>query len=396
MDTRKVRAHTILFTEDCPLNCRYCQLKYEDEYGLYDGQTFEEILEKIKKYDEEDTRDNVHTQLTFTGGEPFLYWEWIKQIIEMYQEKFIYHFNTSGYCFTEEILEFLSHYTVHFTLSVDGGESLTNYLRPVRGIPSHVGYFKKIKEIAPTLIYYFPNVICKIIINNRYVDLTYQTYLDMEQLGFRNATFILDFNSRPYLEGTSKQIQRVWNEEDTKILSEQIELIVQEIIYGFKINKRRMGLTNINDIIKFLMSNIKDYSPHNLICGVFNGRTLETLQNTKDRSCFDGKFETLDDAFNALIQEYKECNGKCVIDPECPAFLYCANYNCPISSFLTTGKFLGSDTLECILAKESYYSALKILSICNDICPDSKAYRAYLNEFNYTGKEEAINNGKLV
>jgi organic radical activating enzyme len=67
MDARKVRAHTILFTEDCPLNCRYCQLKYEDDYGVYQGQTFEEILNKIKKYDEEDTRDNVRTQLTFTG-----------------------------------------------------------------------------------------------------------------------------------------------------------------------------------------------------------------------------------------------------------------------------------------------------------------------------------------
>ena len=219
-------------------------------------------------------------------------------------------------------------------------------------------------------------------------------YLDMEQLGFKNATLILDFNSRPYLEGTNKQIQRVWNDSDTEILSQQIELIVKEIIYGFKINKRRMGLTNINNIISFLLSETKTYSPHNLICGVFNGRTLETLQNTKDRSCFDGRFDTLEDAFNALNQEYNDCNGKCILDPQCPAFLYCANYNCPISSMLTTGRLLGSDTLECILAKESYKSAIKILTICNELCPNSISYKSYLNEFNYKGKEEAVKNGR--
>ena len=47
MDNRKIRAHTILFTEDCPLSCRYCQLKYEDEYGLYDGQTFEGSISAV-------------------------------------------------------------------------------------------------------------------------------------------------------------------------------------------------------------------------------------------------------------------------------------------------------------------------------------------------------------
>ena len=119
-DMKNIRAHTILFTEDCPLDCRYCQLKTEDDYGTNKGQTFDFILEKIKKYDEEDKKDGVSSQLTFTGGEPFLYWNWIKQIIEMYGDRFVYHFNTSGYLFTEEILEFLSHYQSYFTLSIDG------------------------------------------------------------------------------------------------------------------------------------------------------------------------------------------------------------------------------------------------------------------------------------
>ena len=86
IDVREVRAHTILFTEDCPLNCRYCQLKYEDEYGTCQGQTFEEIKQKIEQYEQQDEKDGVGTQLTFTGGEPFLYWPWIKEIIDKYPE----------------------------------------------------------------------------------------------------------------------------------------------------------------------------------------------------------------------------------------------------------------------------------------------------------------------
>lgn len=393
MDTTNIRAHTILFTEDCPLDCRYCQLKYEKEYGTCENQTYEEILNKIKIYDEQDKKDGVESQLTFTGGEPFLYWDWIKKIIDIYGKRFIYHFNTSGYLFTEEILEFLSNYRVYFTLSIDGGEKLTNYIRPVKGHPARVGYFKQIEKIAPVLTYYFPQTVCKLIINNRYVDLLHQTYLDMEKVGFKAATLILDFNSRPHTP-LEKQIQRLWDDNDTKILFEQLELITKEIIFGFIENKNRMHITNFNSIINFLLSGKNGtYSPDNLICKVFNGRTLETMHNSNDRHCFEGRFETLEDAKNGLIKEFNSLNGKCPLDETCPTFYYCANNNCPISSVIATGSYFGSDYLECILAKGSFNCAIKILTLCNEYCKDNKAYLNYINNFNYKGKEEAIING---
>ena len=78
----KIRAHTILFTEDCPLDCRYCQLKLESDYHKFKTTTFEEILKMVQNYRDQDIKDGFETQFTFTGGEPFLYWEWIKEIIE--------------------------------------------------------------------------------------------------------------------------------------------------------------------------------------------------------------------------------------------------------------------------------------------------------------------------
>ena len=77
-----IRAHTILFTEDCPLDCRYCELQLESDYNTCEGQSFEFINQKIRQYIEEDKRDGKRSQFTFTGGEPFLYWDWIKKIIE--------------------------------------------------------------------------------------------------------------------------------------------------------------------------------------------------------------------------------------------------------------------------------------------------------------------------
>ena len=384
----KIRAHTILFTEDCPLDCRYCQLKLESDYHKFKTTTFEEILEMVQNYRDQDIKDGFETQFTFTGGEPFLYWEWIKEIIEKYQDTCVYHFNTCGYCFTEEILEFLSKYQVYFTLSIDGGEALTKYLRPVKGTKYHTGYFKKIKEITPILTYYFPNIECKIIINNRTVDLLYEIFLDMEKIGFRNINFILDFNARPQVKGTSKEIQRVWEDNDTKILEEQFELLIKEFLLRFSINKNFARVSNIDNIIQFLLLDIKEYSPENLVCRVFNGRTLKTLYGNEDRNCFAEHFETLEEAKKGLIKAFNDCNGKCPLDDKCSAFLYCANNNCPISSYDCTKTWFGSDTLECILTKVSYKAALQLLTVANEICPESQSYQRYLNTFNYPGKEE--------
>lgn len=383
-----LRAHTILFTEDCPLDCRYCQLKLEEHYHTCGTQTKEEIFELIETYRDQDIKDGIDTQLTFTGGEPFLYWDWIKEIIEKYGHDCTYHFNTCGYCFTEDNLEFLSRYNAYFTLSVDGGEKLTNYLRPVRGNKYHVGYYKKIKEIAPILTYYFPNTECKIIVNNRTVDLLYETYLDMERIGFKRVNFILDFNARPHVKGTNKEIQRLWDDNDTKILEEQFELLIKEFLLRFSNNYSFAKVANIEKIIQFLLLDIQDYSPDNLVCKVFNGRTLETVYGSKNNNCFKGNFDSLEEARDGLIKAYEETNGVCPLDNKCSAFLYCANNNCPVASYECTKTWFGSDTLECILTKVAYKSALQLLSIANDICPDSTSYQYYLNQFNYAGKEE--------
>ena len=82
------RVHTILFTEACPLECRYCFLKDDKSFGTTKPLNFEEILEAVDYYDKTDDPKTVTSRLLFTGGEPFLYWEEIKYIIDKYQHRF--------------------------------------------------------------------------------------------------------------------------------------------------------------------------------------------------------------------------------------------------------------------------------------------------------------------
>ena len=340
-------------------------------------------MEKIK----------MNTPLVEMNGDEMtrIIWDWIKEIIEKYGTRFEYSFNTSGYLFTEEILEFLSHYNTSFVLSVDGDEKLTNYLRPVKTNKYRVGYFKKFKEIVPTLLYYFPTTPYRIIVNPRYLDLLYQQYLTAERLGFRYFTFILDFECRP-----SKTIKGItWNDTHTEMLREQLDLIVQEIVLGYEAGIKKPQVVDIDKVISFLF-NQKPFTPDELICKVFDGRTLYTVSNRETEVyCMSGSYPERQDAWQAIMDAYNALEGKCPTDANCPAFDYCATQMCPKDSLDTYGQFFKGEELTCITTRVCYESALKLLAAANELCPDSMVYKKYLNSFDYPEKWEVLDGNLL-
>lgn len=354
--------------------------------------TKEQIFDLVETFNKMDDPETIITRLLFSGGEPFLYWNWIKEIIEKYGHRFQYTFNTSGYLFTDEILEFLSHYSVNFVLSVDGNEALTNYLRPVNINPYRTGYFKKFKEIVPTLLYYFPTTPYRIIINPRYVDLIHEMYCEADRLGFKYFTCILDFESRPGRDDIKKDKKLIyWEDKHTEILRQQFDLILQDILVGFQMDIKRPEVIEINKVISFLFDQ-KPFHPDNLPCQLFNERSLTTLYKTDalNESCMEHLFPNLTIAKHELQEAYNAQNHKCMLDKNCPAFEYCALTCCPQSCLTRNGEFFHFDELECILNKVSYESAIKLLSIGNDMCANYKLYKNYLNTFNYPQKQEVF------
>lgn len=102
---RKIQEHTILFTEACPLDCRYCYLKDSKSFGNKDIPK-ERILQRVEELAKKAEQTDVRQQLLLTGGEPFIQWDLIKEIFLKYGNVFSYKFNTSGVLLDEEKLDF--------------------------------------------------------------------------------------------------------------------------------------------------------------------------------------------------------------------------------------------------------------------------------------------------
>lgn len=372
----KIREHSILFTEACPLMCRYCHLRSKEEIQVVPDYDTAFMVEKIKNYIKKDKEDGFITQILFTGGEPFLFWNSIKDIMIQFPD-LRYHFNTSGYLLTKEIIEFLSAYSVSFTLSCDGNEVLTNYLRPNKANKYGVGYMKYFRTISPILLYYFPEVSFKMIVAPRYVDKVYETYLFAEEIGFKNFSLMIDFNCREYEKSLLYDLP--WTEKESQILLEQIQLICMEILEGWRNNIIRPMLPQMNEILSFFLKN-KTFSPEELPCGLFNNRTLSTIYDPEEKNCLSNYFPSLEEAKKIFIEEWNTSQGSCVRDNNCPNFAYCASKNCIANSYKETGSFIKIEELECILNKILFQAGVPMIETANQICQDRLYYQLFLKD----------------
>ena len=79
---RPIKVRTILFTEECPLDCLYCNLKKDPLFGTGTIIDKKEFLSIIDNFDKIDDYNTINTRLLFSGGEPFVKWSWIKEVIE--------------------------------------------------------------------------------------------------------------------------------------------------------------------------------------------------------------------------------------------------------------------------------------------------------------------------
>lgn len=375
---KRLKVYTVLFTENCPLNCRYCYLRSSDRPDDLERSTLSlaQVRNLIQNFDKSLNSEEEIGQILFTGGEPFLYFnEIVKPIMNEYGDHFQWQFNTSGYCFTEEILEYLSKFmVVSFVLSTDGPRAVTNYLRPFKS--GNVGYWDKLKEISPTLLYYFPKTPYRSIVNPRWCDQLYNCYLDADRLGFKYFSFILDFRSRP---NDLKENQKPWTQENIDLLSNQIQLISKEFLLGFLNDIKKPQINEIDNIISFLFKQI-EFKPENLPCQVFNNRGITSVydKNLVSKNCLSECFNSLDEAKKALEDAYIKQNHKCKLDPNCPAFEYCALTTCPKDSYYYYKEFFKVGELECILNKVCYEAAIKILSAGNQNLLNNTLYKQYL------------------
>ena len=92
-------------------------------------------------------------------------------------------------------------------------------------------------------------------------------------------------------------------------------------------------------------------------------------------NCFSKDLNIIERQFK---EAYEKQNHVCFIDSSCPAFEYCVLNLCPQIGWAKKNNFFAYDALECAVAKTCYQSAIKLLSIGNDLYPDNILYKEYL------------------
>ena len=125
----------------CNFKCRYC-LQGNHENKIVPPVFSQNMLSFLDSY----PSDN--TMLSFWGGEPLLYFNSIKKLVERYKNKFHYEMVSNGSLLTEEIVTFLNKYNINFNLSHDGKDTSETRLIDVL-IDKHTkSLFEKINNRA--------------------------------------------------------------------------------------------------------------------------------------------------------------------------------------------------------------------------------------------------------
>lgn len=132
-----IKSLTLNVTQICNLKCNYCAAGGDGTYGEPINKiSVEKTLPQLKFF-LENLKNNSVFNLSFVGGEPFLYPEAMKVIYDyvLLQTagrnidcKFMV--TTNGTLITDKVLEMLKTMKIHITVSLDGVAEINDVVRP--------------------------------------------------------------------------------------------------------------------------------------------------------------------------------------------------------------------------------------------------------------------------
>ena len=106
MDSLKNKSIIIKLGGNCNLNCKHC-------HCLKTTYCFnEDIIKYIKS--------NTFQRVTFCGGEPLMYFDTIKHIVEQLGNNYTYKFVTNATLLNQDMVDFFNQYRFHVGMSYDG------------------------------------------------------------------------------------------------------------------------------------------------------------------------------------------------------------------------------------------------------------------------------------
>jgi len=368
------RETTILFLDECPLSCTYCNLK-QRSFEQPKSMTLQEVDAIIQSVLHRPDAADYHNIILFTGGEPLVRWnDIIEPIMTLYGDLFTWKFNTSGYLFNADRLKFLSQFDIEFVLSVDGDNSITNIVRPTIN-PNATPYYTQMKQnVFPYLLYYFPYVQWKNIIFREYLDRVYDCYMAAEEAGFKSIKFVIDFN---ITELTPSEYA---------ILQLEFDKILAHMLIRFHNNDIPVIVDGIEQFLTNQLNSQAPFSCNELVCGLFNGRTQVSIwkeQHDGDIEncsyCLYRDFPDVNQLRTAVEAEFQSLNNQCPNDADCPYFNYCCKMNCVKNSWDSFNNFFTFVPIECQLQRLVADLTIKLLAYGNvALAGKSQAYDSFV------------------
>lgn len=112
------------FGNGCNFDCKYCSQGDSDRHFQNEptkGCTLsKEVIEYLDHYVQYINNPSKPTYIVLWGGEPLLYFDSIKFVVERYGNAFKYGTATNGAYLTQEIVDFFNEYDIRLALSHDG------------------------------------------------------------------------------------------------------------------------------------------------------------------------------------------------------------------------------------------------------------------------------------
>ena len=118
MSGNKLNNVYIKLGSDCNLRCKYCHAEKSN------FQFNPEVLPELKKYGVK--------HIVFGGGEPLVYWDTIKQIVEYFGSDVTYRMVSNGTLFTDEIVDYCNEHRIAVSISMDGTNTTRDTSKPVQ------------------------------------------------------------------------------------------------------------------------------------------------------------------------------------------------------------------------------------------------------------------------
>lgn len=340
---------TILVTEDCNLNCKYCYEGSNKEKRHMNTQIADKVVEFILNEIRKSPEDKHPLQIVFHGGEPLLNFDIIKYLDKSISEsvkdrQITYDMTTNGTILNDEIKNFIKEKINSFSISIDGTKESHDKNRIFsNGLGSYDLVIKNVKKLLDEGV----QIRARMTFNEYNVSNLFESVVSVYKLGFKYIVPAIDFYAN-------------WNDDSLEILSNEIDKLIE---FKKENIQAEISLTNIK------MLNLKKGHCFGGICSfTIDAKGLvypcTYAIGNKDYVIGDiNKEEYYLDEYR--INELKKINS---IDNKdclkCTRYDYCSGVRCKILNKLATGNYHIPPYITCFEEHLNVRVTKKLLDYC--------------------------------